>query len=302
MPKISVVTQTYNHEKYVRECIESVLCQTCRDFEYIVVDDGSTDNTPDIIKSFGNSLKSIRQENRGAVPALNTAIKNATGEYIAWLASDDVFMPMKLEEQVRFMEANSDVDVSYTDYYVIDGNGDVIREVRSPYYEDKRDFLWNMLKGNFINGSSIMFKRSCLDTVGYFDEQMKYHADGNMWFRMLKQFKFGHVSKTLLKYRWHETNMSHHRKNMKSYLHIYYEKVFDLYDPKELVPGSPTAQSATLKIAKVLLSRYGLYSLAFSKLVEGLRPFSAQGAWAFLSFFAMVPARVLLDFRTRIMP
>lgn len=291
MPKISVVTQVYNHEKYIGECIESVLNQTYKDFEYIVVDDGSTDNTPQILKSFGKSIKHIRQENKGPASALNTAIKNASSEFIAWLASDDIFMPTKLEEQIAFFDANPGVDLTYTDFYIIDGNGEIKGEVRSPYYSDKKTFLYNLLRGNFINGSSVMFKRDCIDKVGYFDEEMRYHADGDMWFRMLKYYKFGHVSRILLKYRWHDTNLSHNVKEMKNYLNVYYKKVLSQYEledifSKDIVKNHHKFKSYCYREVGEILFNHGLYKSAFSYTIQSLKtyPFSIRTYSSFLLF------------------
>jgi glycosyltransferase involved in cell wall biosynthesis len=304
MPKVSVIVPVYNHEKYIAECVESVLNQTYRDFEVVVVDDGSTDRTSEILKRFKDKIRYIWQVNKGGAAALNTAIKNSKGEYIAWVSSDDIFMPAKLEEQIRYFDSNPDVDLTYTDFYIIDGKGEIKQEICSPYYEDKRTFIYNLLIGNFINGSSVMFKRNCIDKVGYFDEEMKYHADGNMWFRMLKHFKFGHIPKLLLKYRWHESNLSHHSKNMKRFLYLHYEKVFKIYSADELFPFSTHLGSAYFNIAKILLERHGLYSLAFSKLLEGFgsRPWNVQCLKAIIVFLAIIPQRIFIDFRRRILP
>jgi len=237
MPKVSVVVPVFNQEKYIGECVDSILGQTYPDIEAIVVDDGSTDNTSSILRSYGEKIVYIRQENKGASAALNTGLRAARGEYIGWLSSDDIYLPNKIDEQMKFFGKHKDVSATYTDFYVTDGRGKVTREIVSPYFEDKRDFIFNMVRGNFINGSSVVFKRKCLEKVGYFDKSLKLHADGDMWFRMLKYFKFGHVPQLLLKYRWHETNASRDTVAMRRFLYRYYQKFLNLYSMEEVFKG-----------------------------------------------------------------
>ena len=100
MPKVSVIIPTYNRSLSVREAIESVLAQTYRDFELIVVDDGSADNTPSVLGSFGERIRGIRQANAGVSAARNAGIRAAKGEWVAFLDSDDLWVPQKLERQM----------------------------------------------------------------------------------------------------------------------------------------------------------------------------------------------------------
>src|SRR4030067_1245470 len=106
MPQISVIIPCFNSGKYLRECLDSVLSQTSQDFEVIVVDDGSTDDTPSIIKSYGSRVRLIRQDNKGPSSARNAGIKIAQGNYIAFQDADDVWLPRKLELQYRFLQEN----------------------------------------------------------------------------------------------------------------------------------------------------------------------------------------------------
>jgi len=297
MRRVSVIIPVFNHEKYIAECVESVLGQTYRDFEVVVVDDGSTDRTPEILKRYGDRIRYIRQSNRGGAGALNTAIRNSRGEYIAWLSSDDVFLPAKLEEQVAHFEQHPEVDVTYTDFLVIDGEGKVTGEVRSPYYPDKKRFRYEMFVGNFVNGSSVMFRRKCIEETGYFDEEMRYHADGNMWFRMLKRHEFGHIPIPLLKYRWHDTNISHHFRGMRKYLDLYYRKILKAYPCEEIFPDGGEPGEANLALGSILLRHHRLYSLGFSLLCEGIKrnPFKARGYRLMLSFSTRMPWYLISD-------
>ena len=102
LPKISVIIPVYNGQNYLREAIDSVFTQTYKNYEMIVVDDGSTDKTWEMIQSYGSHLYGIQKENGGVASALNCGIRHASGEYIAWLSHDDLFLPNKLERQVDY--------------------------------------------------------------------------------------------------------------------------------------------------------------------------------------------------------
>ena len=296
MPLVSVVIPVYNHEKYVAECIDSALGQTYRDFEVVVVDDGSTDRTPEILDRYAGRITRIRQENRGGAAALNTAILHARGEFIAWVSSDDVYMPTMLEEQVRFFAAHPEIGLAYTDFYLIDGQGVILHEERSPFYCDRRAFLQNLLACNFINGSSVMFRRKCIDAAGGFDETMRYHADGNLWFRMLRHCAFGHIALPLLKYRWHDTNLSHHTRGMRAYLKLHYRKIFAMYAPEELVSYADRSGTANFLLAGMLIRQQGLYGLGLEKIMEGLRRgLDMQGLKALCACLRDIPLRVADD-------
>jgi len=301
MPRISVVIPVYNHQNYIVSCVRSVLEQTYKDFEIVVVDDGSTDATSQILAGFGNSIKYIRQENRGGAAALNTAIRNSCGEYIAWLSSDDEFLPGKLQLQLDFLERNPGIDLAYTDFYIIDTIGRVLSSCRSAYYTEKKSFLYHMLAANFINGATVMFKRSCLEKVGYFDEELKYHADSNMWFRMLKYYRFGHLPELLLRYRWHTKNLSHHFTAMKKYYYLYYEKIFLLYDDTEFFPEQTSVADARLRLAEIL-EKHRIYSLAFAKVASGIRikPAVLFKLNFWVPFVLRLPLQFIIDIGLRI--
>jgi glycosyltransferase involved in cell wall biosynthesis len=229
-----VVVPVYNQERYVAECVASALDQTFADREVVVVDDGSTDRTPEILAAFGDRIRYVRQENRGAAAALNHGVRLARGEYVAWLSSDDVYLPRKLERQVALLDADPAVDLVYTDFCEIDGEGRLLREIRSPYYADRHEFARRLLWNNFVNGSSVLLRRRAFDAAGGFDESMRLHADGTMWFRLLKNGRFGHVPEMLLKYRWHAGNASHDGAAMRRYLVDYYDRVLGSWSLEEL--------------------------------------------------------------------
>lgn len=265
-PLVSIVIPVWNQEKYVAEAIESVLTQTYPNLELIVVDDGSTDKTPDIVKGYGDRLTYIRQKNKGAATALNVGTRKAKGELVGWLSSDDVYFKNKIGEQVKYFENYPQVSLVYTDFQMIDGQGKITQVVKSPYYQDRKEFIKQMILGNFVNGSSILAKKRELLKAGLFDPKMKYHADGDMWFRILKNGDFGHVDKVLLKYRWHAGNASHDTPGMKEYLYIYFDKIRDLFGPTDLFGGSNEKYH---KFFATALQKNGLHGPAFYHICHG---------------------------------
>lgn len=276
MPKVSVIVPVYNQEKYIEECVQSVLGQSYKDFELVVVDDGSTDKTPEILKKFGSKFRYIRQKNKGASAALNAGIKASKGDFLAWLSSDDVYLPTKLDEQMKFFEEHPEASLVYTDFCVIDEKGKILREVRLPFYPNKKDFILNMIRGNFINGSSVVFKKECIDRIGFFDESMVLHADENMWFRMLKHFSFGSVPKVLLKYREHAKMASKDLVAMKKFRYFNYEKLFkrysldDIFDNSQNLPRRRFLSKSNLELGLIFLKK-DLPSLAFPRFLKSIQ-------------------------------
>lgn len=213
MPKVSVVIPTYNHARYVTWAVESVLRQKYPNLEIIVVDDGSTDDTAQRLQPYQNRINYIYKSNGGTPNALNHGLQRATGEYICWLSADDMFLKGKLEKQVQLMEANPQVGFCYTSFIVIDENGLKKYAADSEFYPARQELVVNLLRGCFINGSSVMMRRTALERVGYFDEGLPQAHDYELWFRFLRHFPAGFIREPLIAYRWHGENMSLHPDN-----------------------------------------------------------------------------------------
>jgi teichuronic acid biosynthesis glycosyltransferase TuaG len=215
-PIVSIIIPTYNQDRYIRFCIDSCLSQTYRNLEIIVVDDGSTDETPKILASYGEKIKVITQKNQGAAKALNNGIRESSGIYIGWLSSDDAFLPEKISLQVKHILGDISIDLIYTDWFSIDSNGKVLKEVKSPYF--KNDFLKHLLFGNFINGSSILMKKIVWEEVGGFNSSLIADVDGFMWYKLLiAGKKFCHIPQTLIFYRTHNQNQSSNKPLMRHF-------------------------------------------------------------------------------------
>jgi glycosyltransferase involved in cell wall biosynthesis len=209
LPKVSVIIPAYNYARFLPGAIQSVLDQTFRDFELIVVDDGSTDDTADVVSPYArrHGVIYIRQENRGLSAARNTGIRHAGGELVAFLDPDDLWLPEKLQRQVALMDANADVGLSYCMVDFIDGEGQRLPELSWPHPEGAtyKDLLYlNWVTGS---GSSVMVRRSVFDGAGLFDESLRGLEDMDMWLRILRHHKSGHVDEVLARIRRHVKSM-----------------------------------------------------------------------------------------------
>lgn len=185
-PFISVIIPTYNRCNFLKEAIESVLNQKYKNLELIVIDDGSSDNTKEIIKDYKNKLKYIYQPNKGVSSARNVGIKESSGEFIAFLDSDDLWLPKKLSTQVTFFQENKDAIICYTDEIWI-RNG--VRVNQCKKHTKYSGFIFDKsLPLCIISPSSVMMKKEIFEKVGYFDEALPACEDYDLWLRITLHF------------------------------------------------------------------------------------------------------------------
>jgi glycosyltransferase involved in cell wall biosynthesis len=197
--EVSVVIPSYNSARYVVAAVESVLAQTYRDFEILVVDDGSTDNTKEVLGKYGDAVRYLYKPNGGVSAARNYGIEKARGKYVAFLDADDLWMPEKLENQVALLELNADVGLSYTSAIIVDENLETKSYIEAKEYDDACEAL--LLQMNIlILSSSIVRKDVLLQTKG-FDSQFSTCADKDFWLRLSLLTKFAPVREYLVKYR-----------------------------------------------------------------------------------------------------
>jgi len=179
-PLVSIIIPAYNRADLISDSLESALNQTYSNHEIIVVDDGSTDRTWDVLTGYGDRIKAIRQPNAGASAARNRALREARGELVAFLDSDDAFLPEKLEVQVAFMQAHPEVVMSYTSYFESDS---ALKPIRV-YAADSYPRGWrDMLKGCTIATPTVMIRRPILEQTGLFDETLPVSEDLDLWCR-----------------------------------------------------------------------------------------------------------------------
>jgi hypothetical protein len=235
LPKISVIIPVFNGTNYLREAIDSVLSQTYKNYEIVVVDDGSTDETWAVIQSYGSSLRSIRKENGGVASALNCGIQQAKGDYIAWLSHDDLFLPNKLERQVDFLKQFAQFKACYTDYYTIDENGKILEEIETPWYP-RQEAIRILFGRVYINGSTMLIERRCFDKVGLFSERLRYTQDTEMWLRFSRYFEIGRVPEKLGKWRLHSSQGSQSIQIHRVEAQAMYQRIFEEFGIEGLFP------------------------------------------------------------------
>lgn len=238
-PSISVVIPVYNGADYLCEAIDSVLNQPYSNYEIIVVDDGSTDETWSLIQSYGSKVRGIKQENRGVAGALNHGIRSSNSDYVAWLSHDDLFLPDKLQRQIEFLLQNNEFSACYTDYYVIDKLGNIVRSVESPWYP-REQAMWVLFGQGYINGSTMLINRSCFKKVGWFSEELRFTQDVEMWIRMLRHFSIGRVPEKLGKLRTHPGQGSVNVEKHNAEKQAMFKKIFLNFTADGLFPVKTT--------------------------------------------------------------
>jgi glycosyltransferase involved in cell wall biosynthesis len=187
VPKVSIIIPTFNRANFIAQAIDSVLAQTYDDFEVIVVDDGSSDMTPEILVGYvDDRLVHLTQNNRGRSSARNRALTIARGEYIAFLDSDDTYLPDKLALQVSFLDNHPDVGMVYTSAACIDEEG---RGIDYRYIASMSGLIYRYIaffEPITITLPTVMARRSVFEKVGVFDESMDRFEDTDMWRRISK--------------------------------------------------------------------------------------------------------------------
>jgi colanic acid/amylovoran biosynthesis glycosyltransferase len=204
-PLFSVIIPTYNRERFIGRAIKSVLQQTCTDYELIVVDDGSTDQTAKIVQSFGEQVRYVYQKNRGPSEGRNKGITLARGKYIAFLDSDDLYLPDKLQKNKEFLEKHPECHFLYSWYYGVrqGRRKQLISNIQG--VPDLNKFRLKLYRRMFtIRTSTAVIHRSCFDRVGLFNSKYRYSQDWDMWLRLANHYR-GYCQKSpLVLYRRHE--------------------------------------------------------------------------------------------------
>ena len=226
MPRVSVVIPTYNCAKFLGRTIDSALRQTYRDFEIIVVDDGSTDGTQALIAAYEESIRYVYQTNQGASAARNAALSRASGEFIAYLDADDLWLPDKLSRQVEFLDAHSNCGFVHTDVSVIDEQDTVLhacfnRDTKRtiPQGQCVRDLLLR----SHIQTLTVVERRTAFDDAGKFDPRLPVAQDYLHWIGVgLQGYGVGYLPEPLGQYRWRAGSlMSSQRRLLGDFVKIY---------------------------------------------------------------------------------
>ena len=221
MPKVSVILPTYNRAAMLPSAVESVLSQTFQDWELIVIDDGSSDQTPDVVaKIMARDLRirSYRQANSGLPATRAKGVELAVGEYIAFLDDDDSFAPDKLERQAAYLEAHSEMDLVYS-HVETKGENCPLPE---KWPDKPADNFFDLVKQCTIQPNAVLVRSKAFEKFGNFRTKLKSGDDYEMWLRIAAKGRLAFLPGVVGTYHWHSKNMSRNgRQRSKSNLKIY---------------------------------------------------------------------------------
>ena len=247
MPKVSVIIPTYNRELLIARAIDSVLAQTYRDFEIIVVDDGSRDNTRNLLAAYTGKIKYVYQDNQGISAARNLGIRETSGKYIAFLDSDDYWTPEKLELQVDILDKHDHVGIVYGRMPIINKKGDILG--MKPNGVSGKNFQELLRVWGDLPTSSVMTRRECFDRLGFFDKTLPPMEDIDMWLRIARHYDLHEIEGKTLAYYWrHEEQITRDPVKVYSGLVKIYTKILENYDdiPRGLIIRKLVSNQYTL--------------------------------------------------------
>lgn len=251
----SVVIPTFNRSFFLQKALQSVYNQTLLPLEVIVVDDGSTDGTQYTLSPHYPKVKWIKQKNQGVSFARNQGIKKAQGNWIAFLDSDDTWLPTKLEQQQKFLETNPELLFCHTDEKWLRHN----RLVKQPAYLEKsnKDIFLKSLTRCIICPSTVILHKSLLHSVGMFDETLEVCEDYDLWLRILVQNKIGYLPEKLVtKHGGHSDQLSTKHWGMDR---------FRIQSLKNLLNQSDLSTWQRIAVIKTLIEKLNILSQGFAK-------------------------------------
>lgn len=200
LPLVSIVIPSYNHGRYLRETIDSILAQDYPRVELIVIDDGSTDNSREVLAAYGKRFRWEAHPNQGQVAALTRAWAMCNGEIMSWIGADDVMLPDAVSTAVKTLTANPAVVLAYGDFNLIGPDGRVIRRLRTADFS----YLDMVVQVTCPPGPGAFFRRSAFEATGPWDPSLKIMLDYDYWLRLGLQGPFLRIPKVLSLYRIHE--------------------------------------------------------------------------------------------------
>ena len=275
MPKVSVVVPTYNRPQYVGQTIESILSQTFQDFEIVVVDDGSTEETRQVLAPYADRIKYFYQANQGLCAARNFGFKQTSGEYVAFLDDDDLWLPHTLEKLLEVMIKNPELAFVCADTYLIDpeGNIDRIKDEIGGLNSTFNDLYEKW----FVQILAVLMRRSCLEKVGLFDEGVYLSECYDLFLRLAKRYPFHYIHEPLAKYRIHPTNAS---KDLETIIRARRKVI----NKKEITEGMSKFRKIT-RTARMYHKFAGMYYYRKNYLKAGINYSRAVATYPFVGMY-----------------
>lgn len=211
LPKVTVIIPCHTREKFVKTTIDSALSQTYPNIEIVVVDDGSTDGTRNILESYGARIKILEHPgriNKGQSAAINLAMRQTDSKYVAILDSDDVWVPEKIERQVEFLEKHPDVGLVYANGIAIDENGKSLYQIMGEEHVETNNPVRTLLECHFTLPSNALVRRTAFNKAGEFDETLRSAQDHDIAIRLSEVTKLAYINEDLYFYRRHSNTQS----------------------------------------------------------------------------------------------
>jgi glycosyltransferase involved in cell wall biosynthesis len=242
-PLVTIITPVYNGEEYIKEVIESILNQDYPNIEYLILDDGSQDRTPEILKNFSEKIKIIRHSNIGESRTVNKGFKLANGEYIGVVNSDDPILPKSISKIISEFQNNRETQVVYPDYKIIDEKNNLIRIQKTHDY----NYSEMVARHQCTPGPCAFFKKSLVEKIGGRDPTFKYVSDFDFWLRGGLIGPFKRIPEVIATYRIHSLSATESKKGRemaKEHIRLM-DKYFSMEDiPKDILSLKKEAYSS----------------------------------------------------------
>ena len=274
-PLISVIVPAFNASTYIGEALTSIVHQTHKNWEIIVIDDGSTDATIDVLSGYASNIRLIKQNNKGPAAARNLGAKSARGEWLAFLDADDTWAPDKLARQLLDV---GKANWSYTDMLFKGGVNDGLRD--SEFTEKHEgEVLEKLVLGNFISTSTVLIRRRSFEESGGFDESLPSIEDWELWTRIASNNPVSYVNEPLTRYRVHPSSTSRKtRKTLPNHLRVIDIIFSRVGTTPEIQKLKPRAKATSCGICSYIAEEEGDASFAFLCAFHACRfqPFSSS--------------------------
>ncbi|WOE70113.1 glycosyltransferase [Hydrogenimonas thermophila] len=279
-PLVSVIMSVYNDSKFLNESIESILNQSYKNFEFIIVNDGSSDSSLNVINEYAkkdNRIVVIDQKNKGLTKSLNIAIKKSNGDFIARMDADDISCKNRLKEQVKFLVENKEFALVGTNIIKIDQYGNFIEKNKTKYSDS--EIRKTFCTRNCIAHGSVMLNRKLLGNILYYDENFKYSQDYRLWTKIARHYKIANLKESLYKLRVHNKSISKQKIEEQS---IYAGVVAYEFENNEVVNNLKDEVNNNIYLRK----KIGLILLMNFEPKIAMKYFSRRELYYWISFFA----------------
>ena len=281
MLKVSVIIPTYNRPQYLLLAIESVLKQTFQDFEIIVTGDGAPDSTRVMVEKYKDKVRFVNQEHMVISAARNNGIRYATGEWIAFLDDDDIWLPEKLKRQIDAIERHPEIAMVGSEVFTIDAEGRRTGHwKKSDLGLGNRDTFNDLFEGNYLHAMTTMIRKDCLLAAGCFDEELKTTEDYDLWLRIAKKHKFHYINEPLAEYRLHGKRASDDSSRFDARI----RNTIKVLNRKELSADMSLLRKV-IRAAKVYYLYAGIYIKYDNPLKGGINYFMAVLTYPFIGIY-----------------